>query len=182
MRYFIQDARQYVGNCVLWWCPDGGGYTTQIDEAGRYSEEKAKEIARNRDTDIPWPEDVVWRSVVQHVRIERLRDNGKPACFSTDDMREVLDSIGQIPTTIMCHPDDVEQLTHTIKVVNREETAKKAKTAPLAAAFAVFDGLKVLADKTGAIPRGAMVVLDQYDKPITQHNNPEPISEEVSDG
>jgi hypothetical protein len=37
--YYVQDTRQMVGNCMLWWCPDRKGYTTQIDEAGLYTYE-----------------------------------------------------------------------------------------------------------------------------------------------
>lgn len=73
--FYIQDTRQYVGNCVLWWCPNSGGYTTQIDEAGLYTEEEANKICSNRNTDIAWPQDVVEKSIVKHVRIERLRRN-----------------------------------------------------------------------------------------------------------
>ena len=72
-RYYIQDTRCYVGNCVLWWTPNGGGYTTEIDKAGLFSAEAAAAIANNRSTDIPWPEAIVRKAVVQHVRIEMLR-------------------------------------------------------------------------------------------------------------
>ena len=74
-KYYIQDSRQYVGNCLLWWCPNHGGYTTQIDEAGLYTEEEMNKICSNRDTDIAWPQDIVEKSIVKHVRIERLRSN-----------------------------------------------------------------------------------------------------------
>lgn len=49
--YFIQDKRQYVGNDVLWWRPDGNGYTCQIDEAGRFTAEYCRSL---RDTDVAW--------------------------------------------------------------------------------------------------------------------------------
>jgi hypothetical protein len=56
MKYYIQDARQYVGNCILFWGKNSSGYVTDINKAGLYSEEKAKEICKNRKTDIAWPE------------------------------------------------------------------------------------------------------------------------------
>lgn len=38
---------------ALWWRPDGNGYTTRIEEAGRYTEADARRIARNRESDVP---------------------------------------------------------------------------------------------------------------------------------
>lgn len=45
--YFIQDARSYVGNAVLWWRHEGRGYTVDLNAAGRFL----------GDTDVPWPVD-----------------------------------------------------------------------------------------------------------------------------
>jgi len=67
--FYVQDTRQYVGNCCLWWCPAGKGYTTQINEAGLFTEEECK---RMRPTDKPWPRHVVEAAVCHHVRIEHL--------------------------------------------------------------------------------------------------------------
>ncbi|MFV0673621.1 hypothetical protein [Variovorax sp. tm] len=53
--YLLQDSRSfsYVGNCPTWW-KKGGGYTTRIDEAERFTHAKALAQHRSRDTDIPW--------------------------------------------------------------------------------------------------------------------------------
>lgn len=72
MKFYILDARTVVGNCALWWCPNGSGYTTQLEEAGLYEEADAKE--RRRDTDIAIPEEIAKKCAVSHVRVERLRD------------------------------------------------------------------------------------------------------------
>jgi hypothetical protein len=72
MKYYIQDTRQVVGNCALWWAADGKGYTTQLEEAGVYEEAEANQIGRGRDTDRPVPVDVAKRASVTHVRVERL--------------------------------------------------------------------------------------------------------------
>ncbi len=69
--YYVQDTRQYVGNCALWWCPDGNGYTTQIDEAGLYTRER---VMTMRDTDRPWPKDLVDAYTVTHVRLDTLKN------------------------------------------------------------------------------------------------------------
>lgn len=70
--YYIQDTRQVVGNCALWWKSKRCGYTTDIDEAGLYSQEEAFSIAAGRDTDKPWPKSIIEKHIVRHVRVECL--------------------------------------------------------------------------------------------------------------
>ena len=48
--YYVQDTRDFVGNSMLWWRPDGAGYTTDLSQAGQYNHKPT-----NRDTDILWP-------------------------------------------------------------------------------------------------------------------------------
>lgn len=69
--YYIQDARQYVGNCVLWWGKDGSGYTTHLDEAGLYDEAYVKSL--DRHTDVPWPEHLVKAAASVQVDTQRLK-------------------------------------------------------------------------------------------------------------
>lgn len=71
-RYYIRDTRQVVGNCALWWCHDGKGYTTQLEEAGEYEEAEALKIQTSRGTDQAVPVEVAKRASVTHVRVERL--------------------------------------------------------------------------------------------------------------
>lgn len=75
MMYYVQDKRQTVGNCVSWWARERRGYTTQIDEAGLYTIE---EVRGMRYTDIGWPQDVVDRLIVKHVRLDILRQVDEP--------------------------------------------------------------------------------------------------------
>ena len=79
--FYIQDTRQFVGNCPVWWAPNGAGYVTRLDEAGRYTEQEAVKQNRTRDTDVPWPcaeIDAIARHTVdfQHMRprAERLAE------------------------------------------------------------------------------------------------------------
>src|SRR5580698_8375940 len=65
-RFYILDDRTCVGNCALFWAPDSKGYTTQLNEAGLYTEEEAK---THRDTDIPIPEELAKAASVTHVRV-----------------------------------------------------------------------------------------------------------------
>jgi len=69
--FYVQDSRQVVGNCAAWWCPNSAGYTCDIAEAGLYT---AKQTMSMRDTDIPWPKELVEKLVIGHVSVERLHD------------------------------------------------------------------------------------------------------------
>lgn len=69
--YYIQDTRQVVGNCVLWWRPNGAGYTCDLLDAGIYPGTHAK---GKRDTDVYWPVEEVRKRTIVHVRVERLRE------------------------------------------------------------------------------------------------------------
>lgn len=54
-KFFIQDSRVYVGNCIMWWRAEGKGYTTDISDAGRFTKEEAEKICNprtGRKTDI----------------------------------------------------------------------------------------------------------------------------------
>lgn len=48
--YYIQDTRTYCGNSVMWWRPDGEGYTSDLDKAW-----KVPATWKGRDTDKLWP-------------------------------------------------------------------------------------------------------------------------------
>jgi hypothetical protein len=78
--FYVQDARVVVGNSVMWWCPEGKGYTSHIDLAGKFTEEECRTM---RDTDVPWPVEEVDRIWSHHVDIQhlgRLRvGGGEPA-------------------------------------------------------------------------------------------------------
>lgn len=52
-QFYIQAG--YVGNSILWWGINSRGYTTNIQKAGRYSEEETMKIINNRpDIDMAW--------------------------------------------------------------------------------------------------------------------------------
>ena len=68
--YYIQFTGQgFVGNCMLFWCPDGNGYTTELDKAGLYNEERLKNL---RPLDQPWPKKMIDAAALRHVRGEGL--------------------------------------------------------------------------------------------------------------
>lgn len=74
--YYIEDSRQVVGNCVLWWGKDRSGYTCTLDDAGIYTGLEAARIVgmRSEDTDHAWPTSFVDAHVYRHVRCEPLNE------------------------------------------------------------------------------------------------------------
>lgn len=72
--YYIEDARQVVGNCVLWWGKNRSGYTCTLDDAGLYTGPETAAIIglRSERTDHAWPEAFILERVVRHVRVEPL--------------------------------------------------------------------------------------------------------------
>ncbi len=83
--YFVQDARQVVGNCGSWWAPNGAGYVCDIDDAGQYTGAQLR--SGFRDTDVPWPLDYVIARTVSHCRVDnqafRRQDDDQPARTTT---------------------------------------------------------------------------------------------------
>jgi hypothetical protein len=70
--YYIQDKRQYVGNCLLWWGKDRRGYTCDIDRAGVYTREEAFGQNSSRETDIPWPKEYIDKRLSRMADAQRL--------------------------------------------------------------------------------------------------------------
>ncbi len=70
-QYVILDTRQIVGNCAMFWRPDGAGYTCDLNDAGLYEKTKGR-----RDTDIYVPIEVARSMAVTHVRVEPLKRAG----------------------------------------------------------------------------------------------------------
>jgi hypothetical protein len=65
--FYIQDTRG-CWNCLLWWCPDGQGYTTDIDKAWKVDSAEAARICRMRPgQDVAWPAHLVEQVARRHV-------------------------------------------------------------------------------------------------------------------
>lgn len=58
-----------IGNSRVWWRPRSCGYTTDLDDAGRYTEEQARRIVEGaRGNEVAWPVELVETAASRHVR------------------------------------------------------------------------------------------------------------------
>ena len=67
--YYIQDARSYVGDSVLWWRQGGRGYTTNLDEAMKVMGDWA-----GRPLDILWPVHEIDARATRQFDAQNFRD------------------------------------------------------------------------------------------------------------
>lgn len=84
--YFIRDARQWVGNCALWWAPEGRGYTCDLAQAGEFTAKQTSRLAR-RETDIPYRVDLVRAVATIHVTGDALSDLDATASITRECTR-----------------------------------------------------------------------------------------------
>ena len=73
--YYVQDNRQYVGNCVLWWAKGRNGYTCDLDKAHVFDQGEMERLCGSSDraTDVAWPKDEMDAIAHRHVDMQRLR-------------------------------------------------------------------------------------------------------------
>lgn len=89
-QHYILDARQAVGNCASWWAENSAGYTCELDKAGLYDENSRE---GSRSTDVHVPEHIARACVVQHVRMDHLRDEmGKRGLSLRNEEAEARDA------------------------------------------------------------------------------------------
>jgi len=86
--WLIRDARNNPDGLLLWWGPNRAGYTTRLDEAGRYSEQEAKQQAARRDTDEAVPFELAERFMAPVV----------PASLKTIDALRVPGALAEVET------------------------------------------------------------------------------------
>lgn len=53
--FVLQDSRGNTGDRLMFWAKDGAGYTTNLDQAQRYTREDAASQNESRESDLPWP-------------------------------------------------------------------------------------------------------------------------------
>ncbi|MHC4301430.1 MAG: hypothetical protein ACYS7Y_29540 [Planctomycetota bacterium] len=68
--FYVQDARQHVGNSMLWWAKNHEGYTCDIRKAHVFSEVEINQARFLRGTDIPWPKNYIDARVSFHIDMQ----------------------------------------------------------------------------------------------------------------
>lgn len=71
--FYLQDSRTCVGTRAMFW-REGGGYTSNLDEAEQFTRDSAIRHYESRETDLPWPVSYVnrWTDVgVDHQYLNR---------------------------------------------------------------------------------------------------------------
>lgn len=56
--FYLQDSRSNVGSRAMFW-RNGGGYTSNLDQAEQFTRERSVRQYECRETDLPWPVDYV---------------------------------------------------------------------------------------------------------------------------
>ena len=76
--YYIQQG--YIGNHIKWWGANRGGYTTQLERAGIYTEQEAKAICRIEGNKMHPAQDVLKvakLAVLSDDLFEKLKKGGR---------------------------------------------------------------------------------------------------------
>ena len=72
--YYVQDARDYVGNCVKFWGLNNNGYVCDISLAQKYTKEEIiKQFSNSKETDVVWSAKHVEANVSKFVDMQNLR-------------------------------------------------------------------------------------------------------------
>lgn len=81
--YYIASFKHgMVGNDVLFWGPNGGGYTCMLDEAGVYTREEALELHQDTKDDATYMLPAAWVRANFRCVIEIQRAGGKREMIS----------------------------------------------------------------------------------------------------
>ncbi len=79
MKYYIQNTDAgYLGNAIMFWAKESRGYTANLDNCEKFTEEEAKKICLNNpEKNKAWPVDYIDKSegvirVVDHQYLKRI--------------------------------------------------------------------------------------------------------------
>ena len=77
--YYIQHVK-FVGNCMLFWRPNGCGYTVDLDDAWKVSKQFALNICKSRpEEDFPRLATLVDSLAKRHVDVQHFPRNIRSA-------------------------------------------------------------------------------------------------------
>jgi hypothetical protein len=71
--YYIQDTRQIVGNCLLWYAENGRGYTCNINRAHVFRAHEIEKIVKEGQGKYrAWPKTHVDANISSHVDMQHI--------------------------------------------------------------------------------------------------------------
>jgi hypothetical protein len=70
--FYIQHTQNYAGDYILWWGPNGSGYTFDLDRAGLYTKAEADSIVGLRGQEKAWPKAAVQPGIERAVNVTKL--------------------------------------------------------------------------------------------------------------
>lgn len=77
-KFYVQDARSYSGNYLVWWEKGGSGYTSNINNAHKFTKDEIiKSFTNGRETDIIWFASHVEEKKVQVIDCQNLKGEFK---------------------------------------------------------------------------------------------------------
>lgn len=74
--YYLQDKRSYVGNSMLFWARNNAGYTTNLDQAQKYTASELDKMDL-RETDVPWKANYLLGIATLNVDIQHANKEGR---------------------------------------------------------------------------------------------------------
>ena len=74
--YYVQDSRSYCGNSVFWWAKESRGYTTELNNAEKYTKDEiVKRFLNGRDSDVIWKASHVEKHIRTHIDAQYLESD-----------------------------------------------------------------------------------------------------------
>ncbi len=70
-KFYVQDTRQYVGTCMLWWEEGSCGYTYNLSEAKVFTQDEIDKMYSIKEgTKRAWPQEYIDKRVEVHVDMQ----------------------------------------------------------------------------------------------------------------
>lgn len=140
--YVLQDSRSNLGDYALFWARDGHGYTTDLNQAHRFTETEALAQNRARPTDIPHRLNDLKPAAQEVIEAERLKR------VTQNKVAKLIRELKSIEQALDGTPDAKEYQA----IIERCEQAQHALQAE---AIAYPDATR--------IPKGTPVISNLYD-------------------
>ncbi|WP_273206735.1 hypothetical protein [Marinobacter subterrani] len=160
--YVLQDSRSYADNQLLFWAKDAAGYTTDLNQAHRFTHEEALEQERQRATDIPHRVGDLLQTTAVTVDRDQLNSSRVMQAESRSHRKEQADPLTYTTTT-----KDVDA---RIEAIRQRDMLGKAIHDAAAAAGLVEPNidltgpqLMMLADDLGALAADHKPGLPDFD-------------------